>query len=566
MHRHIHHPTSVRRQESSRKPDFNSTPAPAVAAIRPFSLAGVPVHADTGAQSHPTAQALMSSPPVQMARNDEQGRQSSSWFSGAYRRAAYLGRGMRHGATAFGNGAAAFGRGMHHGATAFGNGAAAFGRGVQHGATAFGRGVASYASRVGRFSRAAQGAAYRGSHRAAGYVADPASAERDISRAGGARIGGIYEPMGTASQGWWSRKILGKGKIIGAEGNVVDPKLKDLTQTMKEHDRDVSPKAREFDTKAKRADAHKAVLARRNELREKTRALEPERQIDRQNWLSLIRLRGDVRGGQMEGGGVDERSIGGLQEGHNKTNVMVHGTFDHNADWAKPGSEEVNALTSGRNANTAAFQWSGGHTEAHRETAGTQLGKYFRDVKNPLIAGKGSEVSAVAHSHGGNVVGKALKAEAAAGQRGATIKNAVMLATPQMTNARGENTSWSKAGADRVTGQIISAHNTKDQVQTSGAFGNEEATGNTEVVDSGRNFHVPSQTPQRNMEFTSGAWGPGRGAAGHGEMHGTRVLSNIGTQLAADQQPVPGMNIRSLVYNPKHWHAKARRRAFMGDG
>ncbi|MDB2646908.1 alpha/beta hydrolase [Pseudomonadales bacterium] len=257
-------------------------------------------------------------------------------------------------------------------------------------------------------------------------------------------------------------------------------------------------------------------------LREKTAALGEHGELARQNLMSLIRLRGSVM----------EHRAGGVTP---NVDVGVHGTFDHNAPWTKTDSAEMAALGNGRDTLPTNFQWTGSGLEAKRQSAGKQLSDFVEDVRK--IAGEETHLTLAGHSHGGNVIGHAMTHQAGTNRGG--VDDVVMLGTPMMTNREGVNLSWSSAGADKVRGEIISAHNTVDQVQTTAAFANEFGEGRTRnylgtnnraVAASGRQFDVDSQTKQTNLLLQAQS---SSGADAHNEMHSSEVLSKIADRLSS---------------------------------
>lgn len=224
--------------------------------------------------------------------------------------------------------------------------------------------------------------------------------------------------------------------------------------------------------------------------------LTTNQQLARENVNNLINLRGQSQGKQS----VD---------------VGIHGTFARGADWVKSNSSFNKEAMRGRNTANTNFQWSGGQTEASRVEAGKQLNAFLKDVKRPTINRTGSnDVNAIAHSHGGNVLGKAL------GNRNSQeIRNAVMLGTPQMSK-NGQNTSWSRNAADKVTGNIYNVYDNKDAVQVTSARANEHIMGNMVSVDN-KFSQKNSITPQTNIRVETGAWVPSVQA--HSDTHDSQI-------------------------------------------
>ena len=277
----------------------------------------------------------------------------------------------------------------------------------------------------------------------------------------------------------------------------------------------------------------------KSELAAHTSQLKPEAQLARENLLNLINLRGKQLGADEVSEGVDTRSLHSTAARTSETDVNIHGTFAHGGPWVKEGSAFTTASTAGRDTSATSFQWSGGGREKDRVAAGKSLGAFLGDVKNPFISGEQTRINAVAHSHGGNVLGKALSEAGTTG-----VQAAVMLGTPQMTRS-GVNTSWSTAGADKVAGEIFSLHDKADRIQTAGARGNEFSLGNIGLLSRGprlkvgREFSSPSATPQHNIEVETkrgivATVSPAKGAAAHGQLHDGDAMSGpapVGTRV-----------------------------------
>lgn len=224
--------------------------------------------------------------------------------------------------------------------------------------------------------------------------------------------------------------------------------------------------------------------------------LTTNQQLARENVNNLINLRGQSQGQR----GVD---------------INIHGTFARGEAWTKTGSAFDKENTRARNTASTNFQWSGGQTEASRVEAGKQLNAFLKDVNRLTInRSTSNDVNAIAHSHGGNVLGKALGAKSTP-----SIRNAVMLGTPQMSSG-GKNTSWSANAADKVRGQIHNIYDNKDAVQVTTARANEHITGNMVSVDN--KFSVKNSiTPQNNIRVETGAWLPSVQA--HSDMHDAKI-------------------------------------------
>lgn len=204
--------------------------------------------------------------------------------------------------------------------------------------------------------------------------------------------------------------------------------------------------------------------------------LTPSQQLARSNAMELIRLRGRAAGAQS----VD---------------VIVHGTNARGADWANPNSSFAQQVRGARNAVSTSFQWSGSFVEADRQTAGGQLSRFLRDTQNPLIAQGAARTNVIAHSHGGNVLGHALSNNAT------QIDNAVLLATPSMSQGGNPNVSWSAQGTHRVRNAVLNLSAPDDMVQTTLAQANERIRGHN--INADRPFSRPDAlTPQFNVTVT----------------------------------------------------------------
>lgn len=238
--------------------------------------------------------------------------------------------------------------------------------------------------------------------------------------------------------------------------------------------------------------------------------LTPKQQLARENVNNLINLRGQSQGKR----GVD---------------VNIHGTFARGADWVKSGSSFDKENLRARNTASTNFQWSGGSSEAARVQAGNQLNAFLKDVNRPAInRATTSDVNAIAHSHGGNVLGKAL------GKKDSQeIRNAVMLGTPQMSK-NGQNTSWSSSAADKVKGNIHNIYDDKDAVQVTGARANEHFAGNNVSVDN-KFSQKNSITPQNNIRVETGAWFPSVQA--HSDTHDAKIGQLTNHLLGQDAKP-----------------------------
>lgn len=224
--------------------------------------------------------------------------------------------------------------------------------------------------------------------------------------------------------------------------------------------------------------ARNAPPPARQQLQQQLQHLTPTQRLARENVMSLIRLRGAAQ----------------AAPGATGVDVVVHGTFAHGADWARPDSSFSTRMRNARNAVATSFQWSGGPLEADRQTAGNQLAPFLRDTQRPMIAGN-RRTNVITHSHGGNVLGHALS------NNNVRIDNAVLLAAPMMSQGGNPNVSWTAQGANRVRNAIVALSAPDDAIQTVGAQANEWRQGR--YISSGRQFSRPdSVTPQINLTVT----------------------------------------------------------------
>ncbi len=109
--------------------------------------------------------------------------------------------------------------------------------------------------------------------------------------------------------------------------------------------------------------------------------------------------------------------------------VVVHGTFDRDGTWWRPGESfcrQLDAALASRGLPTkcwplaspdlgdpvvvAPFSWDGLNSEASRSAAAAELAAYIRALSDAGESGPPSRVFLVGHSHGGNVILDALRA------------------------------------------------------------------------------------------------------------------------------------------------------------
>lgn len=271
-------------------------------------------------------------------------------------------------------------------------------------------------------------------------------------------------------------------------------------------------------------------------LQKKMVPLTTQQQLSRENTMNLIKVRGQKLANPQR----------------SEVDVNIHGTFARSEPWTGANSDFTRETTANRETNKAAFKWTGGGSEGARETAGANLGNYLNDVKNKFVMGEGAEINAIAHSHGGNVLGKAMSRDDTT-----SIQNAVMLGTPAMSK-RGQNTSWSTEGADKVEGHIHNVYDKADKIQTTGARANEIVRGNANIVTGlvtgnrlsvGREFENASSTPQHNVEVQTKRSvleriNPMTKANAHSELHDAHIGRQVNKMLST---PQPNTNTRQTL-------------------
>lgn len=289
--------------------------------------------------------------------------------------------------------------------------------------------------------------------------------------------------------------------------------------------------------------------------------LSESQQLARENMMSLIKLRG---ANQAAGGGGAGRAV----------DVIIHGTNARGADWARANAPFAQQVAHGRNAISTSFQWSGSRLETDRQASGRQLSSFLRDVRNPMIAANRS-VNAIAHSHGGNVLGHALS------DNRTRIDNAVLLATPHMVGPNNPNVSWTGAATNRVRGMVAAFSTPNDLIQQQGATANEWAQRRNVMAT--RTFNQPaSHTPQLNhmvppmgqgavpnalalgghVAHALGHPGIGMGMVGaaaaaqgvqaHSDMHNQAMAQQVGRSLARAESGHGRLMLDLMRYHNTH--------------
>lgn len=89
--------------------------------------------------------------------------------------------------------------------------------------------------------------------------------------------------------------------------------------------------------------------------------------------------------------------------------VLVHGTWGVNSSWIDVGSKLVRYLLSELDSNLVnvyRFDWSGRNSTRDRDRAASDLRKHLFELGNNFPA---AQVSVLAHSHGGNVLLRAIE-------------------------------------------------------------------------------------------------------------------------------------------------------------
>lgn len=103
---------------------------------------------------------------------------------------------------------------------------------------------------------------------------------------------------------------------------------------------------------------------------------------------------------------IDELAPSNGEPGH--VVVLVHGTFARGAAWTSPQSKLGGALKSSLHGDLLliSFEWSGRNSHEARLAGGCELARRLRLLRNDHPS---ASLHVIAHSHGGNVVGYALR-------------------------------------------------------------------------------------------------------------------------------------------------------------
>lgn len=119
--------------------------------------------------------------------------------------------------------------------------------------------------------------------------------------------------------------------------------------------------------------------------------------------------------------------------------ILVNGTFAPKAAWTKEPSQIVKVLRAefGADLQLTRFRWSGFNSHRRRIRAGEKLARYIRRLKTER---PGKRIFVIAHSHGGNVLGYAIRAL----ETHDYVDGAVFMATPfiQVEPRELGGTSW----------------------------------------------------------------------------------------------------------------------------
>ncbi|UAA39291.1 alpha/beta fold hydrolase [Paraneptunicella aestuarii] len=145
--------------------------------------------------------------------------------------------------------------------------------------------------------------------------------------------------------------------------------------------------------------------------------------------------------------------------------MFIHGTGAkdralQNPGYARPESEFAHLAKShyGSKTTYSTFAWSGAATSKAREKGATELLQSIRDFK---AKHPDTNVNLIAHSHGGNVAGRALQQM----NEGESVSSVMLLGTPQFRKG-GQNTVWNSDAIAHVQGDIHNVYSRNDRVQT----------------------------------------------------------------------------------------------------
>lgn len=238
--------------------------------------------------------------------------------------------------------------------------------------------------------------------------------------------------------------------------------------------------------------------------------------------------------------------------------LFVHGTYSETAEerWAAPGQPFPEAMLEHFGTESYdAFGWSGGATEAARQTAAEALLEKIRETKASM---PDHDINVVAHSHGGNVLARTLKMM----DGDESIASAMLLGTPQFRKqgplgGNPRNTMWNADAQNHVRGDIYNIYSRHDYIQTKGAGArnrtNWSATtgeGFNSFVHSGRTVFPEDGNESRvkNINATNVvSTGP---AASHQSFHTGPVFSAISRGIKSGNYTT-GSKRKSLTIPPE---------------
>lgn len=176
--------------------------------------------------------------------------------------------------------------------------------------------------------------------------------------------------------------------------------------------------------------------------------------------------------------------------------LVIHGTFAAGQSWWRwpsPFTQHLDALTGGAVYKGAdAFAWSGGNSDADRETAASDLVVWVQT--HPA-----NDLTIVAHSHGGNVAMLATRLATAV-----AISRLILLGTPIRTDYTPDV---------RRIGVLYNVYSFGDYIQKPGAAPHRRGEGRT-LGDSERVV---------NFLARNGVFGPG-----HADLHDAAVWHSNG--------------------------------------
>lgn len=220
--------------------------------------------------------------------------------------------------------------------------------------------------------------------------------------------------------------------------------------------------------------------------------------------------------------------------------IFVHGTNSATAGerWAAPAGNLAQAMREHFGASSyEAFDWSGSSAESGRQRAATDLLDRIRHAQQELPT---HDMNIVAHSHGGNVVARALS-EMGPNE---SVRSVMTMGTPQFRkqaevyapSREQSNTLWGPQAQSHVRDEIVNVYTRNDYVQTKGAgFVNRmnvvrtAGDGVNSRTHSGRRLIPASSATVTNVDATNVA--TSRVAKAHGSYHEAETFKAISNHI-----------------------------------